>query len=137
MQYQEIIRTHPDVRGSTNDTLLRAVEAAFDCAQACIACADACLAEPEVDALRQCIRLNLDCADVCSMAGRLGTRRTGSNEELLQATLGLCAEACRTCGAECRRHARHHEHCAICAESCEQCARACDEAAGSIQPGLQ
>src|SRR5581483_5925996 len=69
MHAQEIIRTHPHVRGNTNDALVRCIEACYDCAQACIACADACLGEDTVKELTQCIRLNLDCADVCTATG--------------------------------------------------------------------
>jgi len=45
MQIQPIISTHPDVRGSFNDSLVRAIEAAYGCAAVCHICVDACLAE--------------------------------------------------------------------------------------------
>ena len=93
MHVQEIIRTHPHVRGSTNDALIRCIEACYDCAVACTACADACLGEPSVQQLTQCIRLNLDCADVCAATGAVATRRTGSNEEIIQLMLQACAAA--------------------------------------------
>lgn len=99
-------------------------------AQTCTSCADACLAEPDVQDLRQCIRLNLDCADVCNTTGRLATRRTGSDEELIRRMLDVCATICRLCGEECARHA--HEHCRICAEACQRCMQACQEASGTI-----
>jgi hypothetical protein len=97
MHTQEMISTHPEVKGSVNAALIACVDACFDCAQTCIACADACLAEQSVAELRQCIRLNLDCADVCAATGALGSRRTGSNE-VLKRTIETCAEACRACG---------------------------------------
>lgn len=96
-------------------------------------CADACLAEEMVAQMRQCIRLNLDCADLCIAAGSLASRRTGSNEEALLAALRACSMACTLCGDECERHAHMHEHCGIGAESCRRCAQACDEAIRSIQ----
>lgn len=61
---QEMIATHPDVQGSTNEALIRCIEECYSCAQTCIACADACLAEQMVEQLRQCIRVSLDCADL-------------------------------------------------------------------------
>ena len=137
MHAMEMISTHPDVRGNTNDVLIECIEECYDCAQACISCADACLAEDMVDMLRQCIRLNLDCADVCAATGRLASRRTGSNELLLRTMLEACSEACRLCGDECDRHAEEHEHCRICAEACERCERACIEAARTIRPRRQ
>ena len=76
MHAQAMIRTHPDVSGSPNDTLVRCIEECLACAQACVSCADACLAEPGVEQLRQCIRLNLDCAEVCLATGAVATRRT-------------------------------------------------------------
>jgi hypothetical protein len=133
----EIIRTHPDVRGNTNDVLIRCIEECFDCAQACVSCADACLAEEAVGELRQCIRSNLDCADVCEATGRLASRRTGGNEALLKQVLQACAEACRICGEECERHASMHEHCQICGETCRRCERACLEASETITPTRQ
>jgi hypothetical protein len=87
--------------------------------------------------LLQCIRLNLDCTDVCTATGRLASRRTGTNEALLKRMIETCAEACRLCGAECQKHADRHEHCRICAESCRRCEEACREAAYSITPTLQ
>ena len=35
MQAQEMIATHPDVRGSTNDALIRCIEECYSCAQVC------------------------------------------------------------------------------------------------------
>jgi hypothetical protein len=137
MQALQMISTHPDVRGGVNDALIRALEAAYACAQTCTACADACLAEADVARLRQCIRFNLDCADVCSATGALASRRTGSNESLLKRMLETCAEACGLCGEECARHGQHMEHCRICADECRRCEAACREASSSITPTLQ
>jgi hypothetical protein len=132
MHIEEIIATHPDVKGSTNDALISCIESCYDCAQACVSCADACLAEPMVQQLTQCIRLNLDCADICGAAGSIATRRTGSNEQVIQSVLEACALACRVCEEECARHADDHEHCKICAAACERCARACQAALQSF-----
>src|SRR3954452_19621013 len=121
MQTKEMIATHPDVRGNINQALIDAIDAAYACAQTCTSCADACLAEEMVAELRQCIRLNLDCADICVATASLATRRTGSNEEVIRKTLEACATACRTCGDECASHAAMHEHCRICADSCRAC----------------
>jgi hypothetical protein len=111
MQVQQMISMHPDVRGSTNDALIRCIEECYSCAQTCTSCADACLAEEMVKELTQCVRLNLDCADVCNITGRIATRRTGSDDELIRRMLVTCAAACRLCGDECERHASRHEHC--------------------------
>ena len=137
MHVQEMISTHPSVRGDVNEALIRCIEECYDCAQACTVCADACLGEEMVRDLVQCIRLNLDCADVCAATGAVASRRTGTNELTLKRMIETCAEACRLCGAECAKHAAMHEHCRICAESCRRCEQACREAAATISPTLQ
>jgi hypothetical protein len=137
MHAQEMIRSHPQVAGKTNDALIHCIEECYDCAQACTSCADACLAEDMVKDLAQCIRLDLDCADVCNTTGIVGSRRTGSNEGIIKRLIETCTEACRLCAEECERHAGRHEHCRICAEACRRCEKACRQAAGTITPTLQ
>ena len=132
MHAHDMIRTHPQVQGNPSDALVRMIEEAYACAQSCIACADACLGEEMVADLRQCIRLNLDCGEICQAAGRMASRRTGSNETVLRAVIEACARSCRECGEECGRHADRHEHCRICAEACRTCAEACDAAARDV-----
>lgn len=82
----------------------------------------------------RCIRLDLDCADVCFAVGKLASRRTGSNEACLKGMIEACAIVCRECAAECERHASMHEHCRVCAEACRECETACRNAASSITP---
>jgi hypothetical protein len=132
MHTKDMIATHPDVRGNINQALIDAIDAAHACAQTCTTCADACLAEDMVAQLRQCIRLNLDCADVCDAFAQLGGRRTGSNEEVIRKVLEACATACRLCGEECQRHAGKHEHCRVCADACRECDTACQSALRSM-----
>ncbi|WP_181706096.1 four-helix bundle copper-binding protein [Chthonobacter rhizosphaerae] len=137
MHVQSMISTHPHVKGNTNDALIRCIEECYDCAQTCTSCADACLGEDMVKDLTQCIRLNLDCADVCAATGAVASRRTGSNESVIKMMIEACAEACRLCGEECARHAQMHEHCRICAEACRRCEEACRQASGTITPRMQ
>lgn len=134
MQAREIIASHPDVRGNTNDKLIRAIEEMLNCGQVCTSCADACLAEEHVSMLVQCIRLDMDCADLCFTTARIATRRAGGNVEVIAPLLTACIEACRRCGDECERHAREMdmEHCRICAEACRRCEQACTDALGSL-----
>jgi hypothetical protein len=82
--------------------------------------------------LVQCIRLNLDCADICAAVGAVASRRTGSNHDVMRRSLDLCAEACRYCAAECERHAEAHEHCRICADACHTCDAACRTAMQAV-----
>ena len=130
---EAMIAAHPDRHGSVDAALLACIEACFSCAQFCISCADASLAEEMVAELRRCIRLDLDCADLCLATGKLAIRRTGANGETLAAALEACATLCRLCAEECDRHAARHEHCRLCAEECRRCEAACREAIGSIR----
>ena len=53
MHSQQMISTHPDVRGDISSKLVQCIDECFACAQACASCADACLAESSVAQLRQ------------------------------------------------------------------------------------
>ena len=83
--------------------------------------------------LRKCIRLDLDCADICDTTGRVLTRQTEYDAPTAKAQLEACAEACGTCWEECKSHADHHEHCRICAEACRRCEEACREPLGAMK----
>jgi hypothetical protein len=132
MSIRAMIATHPDVKGSVNEALVRCIEECAACALTCLSCADACLAEEGVERLRQCIRFNLDCADVCDATGKVALRRTGSNEEVIRRMLAACETSCRLCAEECERHAGMHDHCRVCAEACRRCEQACRTALASM-----
>jgi uncharacterized membrane protein len=80
----------------------------------------------------RCIRLNLDCADVCATTGNVLSRQTAFEPAVAMAMVQACAEACRVCADECERHAEHMEHCRVCADACRGCERACNELASSL-----
>ena len=128
MHVREMINSHPNVHGRSADALLHCIERCFDCAQTCTSCADACLGEAMIADLVQCIRLNMDCADVCRATGAVASRMTGTNMELVHQLISTCAEACRSCETECRKHADIHEHCRVCADACKECETACTDA---------
>lgn len=86
-----------------------------------------------MDELRQCIRLNEDCADICLATGQAAIRRTGRNAQVLQGLVEACARACAACAEECGRHAEMHAHCRICAEACRACEDACRQTINPIQ----
>jgi hypothetical protein len=132
MSIQEMIRTHPQPTGADRETLIRCIDECFRCAAACTSCADACLGEPNVQELVRCIRLNLDCADICDATGRALTRQTGADVGILRAAVEACGQTCRVCGEECERHAEHHEHCRVCAEACRRCEKACNDLLATI-----
>jgi hypothetical protein len=100
-----------------------------ECAAACDHCAIACLDEPEVKMLTHCIKLDLDCAEICRTTASFVARGSSHAKHLLKE----CAEICEACGAECEKHAAHGmEHCRVCAEACKRCAVACTQAGADI-----
>ncbi|QBI54520.1 four-helix bundle copper-binding protein [Streptomonospora litoralis] len=118
-QTEEFLRSHPrDIAADDVDLLKTAVERLAACAQSCTACADACLGEPDVAELVACVRLNLDCAEVCSAAERVLTRRTEPDAELHRGLLESVVLYTQACARECDRHGEHHEHCRLCADRC-------------------
>ena len=132
MHVREMLDTHPREVAVDKNALIRCIEECYACAQSCTSCADACLGESQVQQLVRCIRLNLDCADVCAATGALLSRQTEPEWSVLRRQLEACAEACRVCGSECESHAGHHEHCRVCAESCRRCEEACNRLLQSI-----
>ena len=73
----------------------------------------------------KCIRLNLDCADVCTTTSRVVSRQTEYDANVTRAQLEACIAACKSCGDECEGHGEHMAHCRVCAESCRRCEQAC------------
>lgn len=120
-----MLRTHPR-QPKELAAIERAIAACFSCVQACLTCADACLSEQDPRHLADCIRFDLDCADICKATGSVLLRLGRHDAQPLQAQLAACAQACRTCAEECRRHAMH-QHCRLCAEACQACHDACED----------
>ena len=95
------------------------IDACAACHVACLHCAASCLTEKDALTLSTCIRLDLDCADICGTA--VGLMARGSTQA--NAICELCVIICQACAAECAKHS--HEHCQECARACEKCADAC------------
>ncbi|MBL1065099.1 four-helix bundle copper-binding protein [Streptomyces sp. 7-21] len=123
---KDMLDSNPAGLGTVDrDALARCIAECERCAQACTMCADSCLSEENVEDLARCVRLDLDCADVCDITARLLSRHTGHESRIARAQLQACAVACATCAEECERHAAAHEHCRFCAEACRACETAC------------
>ncbi|AIQ18834.1 MULTISPECIES: four-helix bundle copper-binding protein [Paenibacillus] len=97
-----------------------------ECIDACIKCMNACnysyvssLKEYDLASLRESIRLDRECADICSFAVQAMTRQSPFVAEILR----LCAEICERCADESSRH--EHTHCQECIDSCRNAALAC------------
>lgn len=117
------LQNHPEIQ----EAVSACMDAASKCAQMCTSCADACLAKEEVAELRRCIRLDMDCADVCETTVRVLARQTETDWQLLRSQVLVCKDFCAVCSNECARHAHDHEHCRVCGSACEDCVEACSD----------
>lgn len=135
MPATEMLSTHPSPSTTDTGAVSECIEACFDCAQACTACADACLGEDQVQNLIRCIRLNLDCADICETTGRVLSRQTETDQVVVRSQIESLRQVVKACGDECERHAEMHEHCATCMEACRRCEESCDAVLSELQSG--
>ncbi|MBG6192409.1 hypothetical protein IWX64_003381 [Arthrobacter sp. CAN_A212] len=124
---RSMMAAHPDGEPSLGQAMTACIEAAFSCAQASDACADACMAEETVAELRKCIRLNLDCAELCVTTGRFLSRLTDVDGNLLKTILMACRDFCTTSAIENEKHAETYPSCRIAAEECRRCEQACQD----------
>ena len=125
---RQMLDAYPRELNVDRGLFVRCIEACYDCAVSCTQCADDCLGEESVQELTSCIRLNLDCADICAATGRVVSRQTAVDAKVTSAIVQACIAACRSCGDECELHAAHGmEHCRVCAEECRRCEQACQE----------
>jgi Domain of Unknown Function (DUF326) len=116
--------------------LAATIDALTDCAQACVADTDADLGEQNVTEMVTCIRLCLDCADICTTTAAVTSRPSDYDAAVTKPLLESCVAICKSCGDECERHAAMHEHCRICAEACRRCEQACRELLAALKlPG--
>ena len=104
--------------------LAAAIDALSDCVQACNADNAADLGEQNVSEMVTCIRLCLDCADICAATAGVISRQTDYDANVARPLLEACVAICKSCGDECERHA-HMPHCRVCAEACRRCEQAC------------
>jgi hypothetical protein len=131
--FSDLLHAHPAVRSNPVADRAALLAALGSCATACTVCADACLSEtPMLERLRPCIRLNLDCADLCAATARLVARAGEPATSLLHVQLHACVLACQECADECARHADHHTHCGLCADECRHCQELCNLYLGAI-----
>jgi Domain of Unknown Function (DUF326) len=112
--------------------LAAAIDAMNDCAQACTADNAADLGEHNLADMVRCIRLCLDCTDVCAAAAAVTSRLVDYDPDVLRPLLESCVAICSSCGDECERHAAMMAHCRVCAEACRRCEQACRELVAAL-----
>jgi hypothetical protein len=120
-----MLDSYPGTVSVDADVLAATIDALSDCTQACIADNDADLGEHNVAEMVRCIRLCLDCVDVCTAAIGVISRQADRDSRVTRPLLEACVAICKSCGDECERHARMHEHCRVCGVACRRCEQAC------------
>ena len=121
---RQLLDTYPGTANIDAGLLAAAIDTLSDCAQACIADVDADLSEQNLTEMVTCIRLCLDCADVCTATIGVISRQASYDANVTRPLLQACVAICKSCGDECERHA-HMRHCRVCAEACRLCEQAC------------
>ena len=129
---RQMLETYPRTLSVDAGVLAGAIDALSDCTQACTADVAADLGEHDVTEMVRCIRLCLDCADICTATLGVLSRQAEYDASVTRPLLEACAAICRSCGDECERHARMHEHCRICGEACRRCEQACRDLLDAI-----
>jgi uncharacterized membrane protein len=130
---RQMLDTYPHTFTVEAGVLAATIDALTECAQACTADTDADLSEQNVTDMVKCIRLCLNCADVCTATIAVTSRQAEYDANVARPLLEACAAICKSCGDECERHAQMHEHCRICAEACRRCEQACRELLAAIK----
>jgi uncharacterized protein DUF326 len=124
---RQMLDSHPRTSGLDVGLLAATIDALTDCTQACTADVDADLGEQDLAEMVKCIRLCLDCVDVCTATAGVVSRPAEYDANVVRPLLVACVAICKSCGDECERHAPHFQHCRVCAEACRRCERACQE----------
>jgi hypothetical protein len=121
----QLLDSYPRTINVDAGILTAAIDALTDCAQACTSDADDDLSEPNVGELVKCVRLCLDCADICATTAGVTSRQTDYDANVTRLLLQACVASCKSCGDECQRHAMMHAHCQVCEQACRRCEQAC------------
>jgi uncharacterized membrane protein len=129
---RQLLDTYPSTFRADQDLLATVIDALTDCVQACTADVSADLSEPELADMVTCIRLCLDCADICAASAAVVSRQGPYDPGVIRPLLEACAASCRSCGDECEHHAARHPHCRVCMEACRRCERACRDLLGRL-----
>src|SRR5215813_11314586 len=114
---RQMLDSYPRTVNVDRSVLAAAIDAASDCAQACNADTDADLSEQNLAEMVTCIRLCLDCTDICTATAAVLSRPAEQDLSATRLLVGACVAICQSCGDECERHA-HMPHCRVCAEAC-------------------
>ncbi|MFD5127605.1 Rho termination factor N-terminal domain-containing protein [Streptomyces olindensis] len=92
---EKLLDAYPAETGMPPRILGEALDKLYECAGVCLTCADAAAAEQDPEKIVmsiKCVRLDNDCADLCTVAARILARQTGYDAPATMAII----EATRT-----------------------------------------
>jgi hypothetical protein len=130
---RQLLDTDPGPVNADAGVLAATIDALSDCTQACIADTEADLSEQNLAEMVKCIRLCLNCADVCAATMGVVIRQAEYDAKVTRPLLETCIAICKSCGGECERHAPHMAHCRVCEQACHRCEQACRELLGALK----
>src|SRR5438132_14135634 len=115
---RQLLDTYPRNFNIDANVLSAAIDALNDCAQACTADTTADLSERNLDELVKCIRLCLDCTDICAATVAVVSREAEYDGSVMKRLLQSCVAICESCRDECEHDAQMYAHWRVCAEPC-------------------
>ena len=130
---RQMLDTYSSSASADAEVLAAAIDALSDCAQACNADVDADLSEQNLAVMVTCIRLCLECTDICTATVGVISRPAVYDASVTRPLLEACVASCKSCGDECERHARMHAHCRVCEQACRRCEQACRELLAALK----
>ena len=130
---RRLLDTYASSLNADADVLAAAIDALSDCTQACVADTEADLNEANLAEMVTCIRLCLNCADVCAATMGVVARQGEYDPNVSRPLLEACIAICSSCGDECGRHAPHMPHCRVCEQACRRCEQACRELLAALK----
>ena len=108
-----------NIKVSVNSDTFLLLNYIYECQTKCKECFNACLEERSLDTLRKCLKLTVECANVCELTASSIVYEGDFRPEVL----ALCIRACEECRIECSVH--NSLHCVECAALCGECTEAC------------
>lgn len=129
---RQMLDTYPNHSRIGAGVLATAIDALSDCIQSCTADVDADLSGSDLADMVKCIRLCLQCTDVCEATLGVVSRPAKWDANVARPLVQACVAICKSCGDECEHHAQMHAHCRVCEESCRRCEKACRELLAAI-----
>ena len=130
---RQILDTYTRTLHADGDLLAAAIDAISDGAQACQTDTDADLSEQNLAEMVTCIRLCLNCTDVCAATGAGTQPPSWIRPRSHQAAAAILHRHLQKLRRRSKQHAAHMPHCRICAEACRRCEQACRDLLNTLK----